>query len=315
MEAAFFDLDKTVIARASMVAFGRPLYHEGLISRATVIRALYGQLVYMHLGANEQKLARIRDSVLALTRGWDRSQVQAIVRETLEEVVEPISYAEALEEMDRHRREGRLVYLVSASPEEIVLPLAEHLGADGAIASRPRVDEDGRYTGSMEFYAYGPFKAEAMAALAEKDGIDLAESWAYSDSYTDAPMLEVVGHPVAINPDRVLSRLARERGWETRQWVRTVRLKPRRSAPGGAPGVAAAAVLAGAAGVGVWAATKAKRRESALPWRAVATVARVAARPVSPPSAGGRLQRALRSQTGREAFSRVRTLTSRGAAR
>ncbi|HEX5265274.1 MAG TPA: HAD-IB family hydrolase [Acidimicrobiales bacterium] len=252
MEAAFFDLDKTVIARASMVAFGRPLYSHGLISRRTVLRALYGQLVYLHLGASEQKLERIRDSVLALTKGWDRDQVREIVRETLDEVVEPIIYAEAIEEMENHRLAGRPVYLVSASPEEIVTPLADHLGVHGAIASRPRVDDQGRYTGEMAFYAYGPFKAEAMRALAERDGIDLEGSWAYSDSYTDVPMLEVVGRPVVVNPDRVLSKLAKERGWEIRTWERTVRLPTRRAPPGGAPGVAAAATAAGLVGAGIW---------------------------------------------------------------
>ena len=94
-------------------------------------------------------------------------------------------------------------------------PLAEYLGVDGAIASRAVVDLDGRYTGEMAFYAYGPFKAEAIRDLAQFEGIDLAASYAYSDSYTDVPMLEAVGHPVAVNPDRVLARLARDRGWET----------------------------------------------------------------------------------------------------
>ena len=264
MEAAFFDLDKTVIARASMVAFGRPLYAHGLIARRTVLRALYGQLVYLHLGASEQKLERIRDSVLALTKGWDRAQVREIVRETLEEVVEPIIFAEALEAIEEHRLAGRRVYLVSASPEEIVTPLADHLGVHGAIASRPRVDERGRYTGEMAFYAYGPFKAEAMRALAEHEGIDLAASWAYSDSYTDTPMLEVVGRPVVVNPDRVLSKLARERGWEIRTWERTGRLPAHRSPPGGAPGMAAAAAtVAGLVGAGVW--WRLRTREAGAP--------------------------------------------------
>ena len=253
MEAAFFDLDKTVIARASMVAFGRPLYDHGLISRRTVVRALYGQLVYLHLGASEQKLDRIRESVLTLTRGWDRDQIREIVRETLEDVVEPIIFAEAVEAIEEHRLAGRRIYLVSASPEEIVNPLAVHLGVDGAIASRPRVDADGRYTGEMEFYAYGPFKADAMRELAEKEDIDLSESWAFTDSYTDVPMLETVGHPVAVNPDRVLAKLARERDWEIRTWERTVTLHTRRSVPGGAPGVVAAgAALGGVAAAGVW---------------------------------------------------------------
>jgi HAD superfamily hydrolase (TIGR01490 family) len=230
-EAAFFDLDKTVIARASMAAFGHHFYRGGLISRTTVVRVMATQLVYLHLGASEQKLSRIRESVLRLTRGWDQSEVSRIVRETLDDVVEPIIYAEALELLEQHQAAGRRVYIVSASPQEIVAPLAEYLGADGAIASRAVVDLDGRYTGEMDFYAYGPFKAEAMRRVAEAEGIDLAESYAYSDSYTDVPMLEAVGHPVAVNPDRVLARLARDRGWETRQFSRPIRLRDRVPVP------------------------------------------------------------------------------------
>jgi len=230
-EAAFFDLDKTIIARASMAAFGHHFYRGGLISRATVVRALASQLVYLHLGASEQKLARIRESVLKLTRGWDQGEVSRIVRETLDEVVEPIIYAEALELLEQHHASGRKTYLVSASPEEIVQPLAEYLGVDGAIASRAVVDLDGRYTGEMAFYAYGPFKAEAMQDLATFEGIDLASSYAYSDSYTDVPMLEAVGHPVVVNPDRVLARLARDREWETLQFTRPVRLRDRVPVP------------------------------------------------------------------------------------
>jgi HAD superfamily hydrolase (TIGR01490 family) len=257
MEAAFFDLDKTVIAKASMVAFGRPFYDEGLISRRHVVRALWGQLVFMHLGASEQKLARIRESVLRLTRGWDQARVRAIVRETLEMVVEPIVYAEAAELIEQHRAAGRRVFIVSASPEEIVEPLAEYLGVDDAIASRARVDEAGRYTGEMAFYAYGPYKAEAMRARAEAEGIDLSRSFAYSDSYTDAPMLEVVGHPVAVNPDRVLRKLAEEHGWEVRTFSRPVPLRERRvprvPRPRGPTAAVAGVVVAGAgAGVLAW---------------------------------------------------------------
>ncbi|MGH9070275.1 MAG: HAD family hydrolase [Acidimicrobiales bacterium] len=227
MEAAFFDLDKTVIAKASMLAFGKPFYREGMISKATALRALYGQLIYLHLGADEQRLARIRESVLTLCRGWDQASVARIVAETLEEVVEPIIFAEAAELIVAHHEAGREVYIVSAAPEEVVLPLCRYLGADAAIASIPRIDDAGRYTGEMEFYAYGPYKAEAITSLAAERGIDLEGSYAYSDSYTDVPMLEVVGHAVAVNPDRVLLKLARDRGWDVRQFVRPVRLHPR----------------------------------------------------------------------------------------
>ena len=93
------------------------------------------------------------------------------------------------------------------------------------------MDEDGRYTGEMEFYAYGPFKAEAMRELAEAEGIDLEESSAYSDSYTDLPMLEAVGHPVAVNPDRLLAKVAKEREWEVMQFTKPIRLRDRVSVP------------------------------------------------------------------------------------
>ncbi len=225
VEAAFFDLDKTVIAKASIAAFGRPFYRGGLISRRTVVRALASQFVYMHLGASETKLERVRELVLGLTRGWDRDEVARIVRETLEEIVEPIVYEEAEDLIAGHRASGRRVYLVSASPEEIVGPLAEFLHVDGAIASRATLDADGRYTGEMELYAYGPWKAEAVVDLAAREGIDLARSYAYSDSFTDVPLLECVGHPVAVNPDRLLAKVARDREWEVLSFVKPVRLR------------------------------------------------------------------------------------------
>jgi len=204
-----------VIAKASMVAFGKPFYQRGLLSRRTLLRALWGQLVYMQIGASEETLTKMRDRALALTRGWEQTRISAIVRETLEEVVEPIIFSEAADLIDEHHAAGRKVFIVSASPEEIVAPLAQYLGADQAIASRARLDRHGRYTGEMQFYAYGPAKADAMREVARRQDIDLDASYAYSDSATDIPMLEVVGHPVAVNPDRELARVAKDRGWET----------------------------------------------------------------------------------------------------
>jgi HAD superfamily hydrolase (TIGR01490 family) len=227
MEAAFFDLDKTVIAKASIMAFGGHFYRRGLISRGSLLRGLWAQLIYLHLGASEEKLARIREATLTLTRGWEQRQVQQIVAETLAEVVEPLIYAEALDLIELHQAAGRRVYLISASPAEIVEPLGRFLGVDDVIASRARVDDDGRYTGEMEVYAYGPYKADLIREVAQRDGIDLDASFAYSDSYTDLPMLEVVGHPVVVNPDRVLAKAARERNWMVRQFVRPVLLRDR----------------------------------------------------------------------------------------
>ena len=227
MEAAFFDLDKTVIAKASIAAFGGPFRRGGLINRRVVARAVTSQLIFIHLGADEERLANIRESMLELTKGWEAARVRQIVRETLLETIEPLIYAEALELMEMHRLAGHRVYLVSAAPEEIVLPLAELLGVDGAIASRAELDDEGRYTGKMATYNFGPTKAEAMVALAARTGIDLSASTAYSDSATDVPMLEAVGHPVAVNADRALAKLARERGWEVMQFTKPVRLRDR----------------------------------------------------------------------------------------
>ena len=251
VEAAFFDLDKTVIAKASMVAFGRPFQRAGLISRWLVLRALYGQLVYLYLGADEARMARMRESALRISKGWDQQTISALVRETLAEVIEPIVYGEALDLIHEHRAAGRRVYIVSASPLEVVQPLTEYLGADQAIATRARVDEDGRYSGDVEFYSYGPFKAEAMRDEAERLGIDLEACYAYSDSATDIPMLEAVGHPVAVNADRPLARYAAEQGWETTTFVRQVELKRRRPVPATAAAVSGGVVMA-VAGAVVW---------------------------------------------------------------
>ena len=267
MEAAFFDLDKTVIAKASMVAFGKPLYREGLISRWLLLRALYGQLVYLYLGADEARLARMRDAVLALTKGWEQARVRAIVIEALTEVVEPIVYDEALAAIREHQAAGRRVYIVSASPVEIVEPLAGYLGVDAFLGTRSEIDEDGRYSGRMEFYCFGPAKREAMEAEAATLGIDLAASYAYSDSATDLPMLECVGHPVAVNPDRELARVARENEWDIVEFSNAVPLRERVHMPPAGPtaAVGGGVVAAAGAAAAAWWLLRRRSGESVAP--------------------------------------------------
>ena len=228
-QAAFFDLDKTVVAKSSTLAFGRPLYKEGLISPAIVIKGAYAQLAYQLLGANEGRMEKSRVALLELTKGWNAERVQRLVRETLQEIIDPLIYQEALDLFEDHRRAGRDLYLVSSSGEEVVKPLAEYLGVPHVIATRPGIDEDGNYDGTLDFYCYGPNKAVAIREEAEAHGIDLAGSYAYSDSVTDVPMLEAVGHPVAVNPDKELRRLAAEREWETVDFVRPVSVRSRLS--------------------------------------------------------------------------------------
>jgi HAD superfamily hydrolase (TIGR01490 family) len=250
VRAAFFDLDKTVIARASIVAFGGPLRRRGLVNRRTVARAVLGQLLFLWFGADEQKMAKIRESMLEVSAGWDRDEVRSIVEETLNEVIEPLIYAEAQALISEHRARGDRIWLVSSAPEEIVEPLAAMLGVDGAIASRAETDEEGRYTGKISFYAQGEGKAVAIRALAESHHIDLDESSAYSDSATDVPMLTAVGHPYAVNPDRALAREARARGWEVLTFANPVRLRDRASVRLPAVGGALAIVALLLAGLG-----------------------------------------------------------------
>jgi HAD superfamily hydrolase (TIGR01490 family) len=250
MEAAFFDLDKTVIAKSSVVAFGGPFYREGLISKRTIVRGIYAQFVYQLVGADDEKMERMREAMLMLTRGWEQARIKEIVRETLEEVLSPIIYAEALELIEEHRKAGRKTVIISSSPIETVEPLGEYLNVDAVIATRARLDEEGRYTGDLEFYAYGPHKADAMREMAVTEGIDLAGSYAYSDSITDLPMLELVGYPVVVNGDRDLLRIARERGWEAREFRRPIRLRDRVPVPPRGPTIAAGSALA-AAGTGI----------------------------------------------------------------
>jgi HAD superfamily hydrolase (TIGR01490 family) len=251
--AAFFDLDKTVIAKASMVAFSRPLHRAGMLPRRMMLKAAWGQLVYAQIGATPEKLEKLRQTVLGLTKGWVQSEVSQIVRDTLEEIIEPIVFDEALERIRHHQAEGHKVFIVSASPEEVVAPIAQLLGVDEAIATRAELDEEGRYSGRTERYVYGPEKEVAILEAAARDYLDLSASWAYSDSATDVPMLSAVGHPVAVNPDRELAKVARERGWPIEQFTLPVRLRDRVPMPSPKQaGVGGGAAVLGAAAVAGW---------------------------------------------------------------
>jgi HAD superfamily hydrolase (TIGR01490 family) len=250
MEAAFFDLDKTIISRSSSLALSRPMYRAGMVTRGQLLRGAYAQLVYALVGADEKKMERLKEGMLALTKGWERAEVERLVRDVIVDVIDPYVYQEALDLIAQHRQQGRLVFIVSSSPEEVVRPLARHFGISGVIATRARI-EDGRYTGELEFYCAGEAKAQAIRDLASRAGIDLAGSYAYSDSISDLPMLEAVGHPVAVNPDRELRKVAEERGWEILDFRRPVRLRTRIAQTATQPrtqitaGVVAAAAMAG----------------------------------------------------------------------
>jgi HAD superfamily hydrolase (TIGR01490 family) len=259
VSAAFFDLDKTVIAKSSTLAFGKPFYKGGLVNRRAVLKSSFAQFVYLLQGADEDTMDKLRDYLAVLCAGWSVAQVREIVGETLHELIDPLVYEEALDLFAEHRAAGREVVIVSSSGDEIVGPIGEMLGVDRVIATR-MVVADGKYTGEIAFYAYGENKAVAMAELAAQQGWDLADCYAYSDSATDVPMLAAVGHPVAVNPDRALRKEAAEHDWPVRAFAKPVRAQRRIPTPPG-PGEAwAAAFVVGVAATVVWAALRRARQ-------------------------------------------------------
>jgi HAD superfamily hydrolase (TIGR01490 family) len=256
--AAFFDLDKTIIARSSTLAYAKPFYRGGLINRRAVLRSAYAQFVFMAGGADHDQIERMRAYLSAMCTGWEVQQVKDIVAETLHDLIDPMVYDEAAQLIEEHHLAGRDVVIVSTSGAEVVEPIGELLGADHVVATQ-MVVRDGHYTGEIETYVYGPTKAEAVRAVAAREGYDLGRSYAYSDSSTDVPMLESVGHPFAVNPDKALRRTAIERGWPVLDFTRPVSLRSRFTAELRSPGpaMAAAAVGAGAAAAGlVWLAAR-----------------------------------------------------------
>ncbi|WAC92031.1 HAD-IB family hydrolase [Mycobacterium sp. Aquia_213] len=239
--AAFFDLDKTIIAKSSTLAFSKPFFNQGLLNRRAVLKSSYAQFIFLLSGADHDQMDRMRTHMTNMCTGWDVAQVKSIVNETLHDIVTPLVFAEAADLIAAHKLCGRDVVVVSASGEEIVAPIARALGATHAMATR-MVVEDGKYTGDVAFYCFGEGKVQAIRELAAREGYPLEHCYAYSDSITDLPMLESVGHPSVVNPDRGLRKQATERGWPVLSFSRPISLRDRIPAPSGAAMATTAAV-------------------------------------------------------------------------
>jgi HAD superfamily hydrolase (TIGR01490 family) len=212
--AAFFDLDRTVIRRSSALALAPAFRRHGLISRLDLARSAFWQVLFVLRGASAERVRSAAEDGMKILAGFSVEDMRRLVGDAMEPVLRPLVYDEPLHLVRRHRERGEKVYSVSATLQEIVEHIADDLGFDGAIGSTCEI-VDGVYTGRTLRAAHGVGKADALRALARAEGIDLAASTAYSDSYSDVPFLEAVGRPVAANADRRLRRIARERGWET----------------------------------------------------------------------------------------------------
>jgi HAD superfamily hydrolase (TIGR01490 family) len=236
--AAFFDLDKTLMAGSSGVFFARAAYESGMITRTRLARDLCENVRFRLRGSTDDRADAVRRRVGEMIAGVPVSQLQRLSPRVLAGVL-PRLYPQMLERAYAHQDEGMAVYILTAASQEMAQVLAHVLGFDGGLGSRSEV-VDGRYTGRPA----GPFnyregKVQAMRELAEREGIDLVASFAYSDSESDLPMLRVVGNPIVVNPDAELRGIALEEGWEV---IHLDRL-PRRLKMLGA--VTAAAALGG----------------------------------------------------------------------
>ncbi|MFC7451277.1 HAD-IB family hydrolase [Rhodococcus daqingensis] len=247
--AAFFDLDKTIIAKSSTLAFSKPFFDQGLINRRSVLKSSYAQFLFLLAGADHDQMERMRTHLTNMCAGWDVEQVRTVVAETLHDIVDPLVFAEAADLIADHKLRGHDVVVVSASGEEVVTPIADALGADHAAATRMEV-KDGRFTGEVDFYCYGEGKVDAIRELARQENYDLERSFAYSDSVTDLPMLAAVGHPTAVNPDRALRKEAAGKGWPILTFSNPISLRARLQPPSRSTVATTAAVGMGALAAG-----------------------------------------------------------------
>jgi HAD superfamily hydrolase (TIGR01490 family) len=225
--AAFFDLDKTILAKSTALAFAGPMYEAQLLTRLDLARSAQAQLVYVSSRADHALMEKLKTYLSAMVAGWEVATLQKLIETHLEAVVTPLIYAEATALIHQHREAGRLIVLVTSTGAEMADPIGTIVGADQVLRTT-MVERNGHYTGEIADYMYGPRKAEAVHELAADLDIDLDASYGYSDSITDLPLLEAVGHPHAVNPDRVLRRTAQERGWPVLDFRDAPVLAPRR---------------------------------------------------------------------------------------
>jgi HAD superfamily hydrolase (TIGR01490 family) len=250
--AAFFDLDKTLIEGSSAIDFARASYKRGLMSRRQLARDLWANVRFRLDGSTDQSTDALRDRVLdaiAGTRVVDLMRLGPDVFSTLL----PRLYPEVLDEAWSHQDAGRPIYIVTAASQEMASALASVLGFDGGIGTRSEI-RDGVYTGRPDGpLVYREGKPIAMREVAEREGIDLSQSYAYSDSESDLPMLRAVGHPVVVNPDSHLEQVARAEGWRIMRFDKLARrLK-----------IAAGVAALGAGGTAVgWVASRVQERYS-----------------------------------------------------
>jgi HAD superfamily hydrolase (TIGR01490 family) len=250
--AAFFDLDRTLMAGSSAYHFGRAMYKAGQMTRRQIARDALDQIRFRLRGASDAAVNVLLDRVLDGIRGRRVVDLRRLTPDVLAGIL-PRVYPQMLAVVRQHQDAGRPAYIATAASQPAAEILAEALVMDGAIGTKWEI-ADGVYTGRLEgAFAYGEGKASRLREFATEQGIDLAQSWAYTDAASDLPMLEAVGNPVAVNPDAELAEVAKREGWEV---LRFEKLGERLRM------AAAVAVAAAVGGSGTWFAVRRRARRS-----------------------------------------------------
>ena len=239
--AAFFDLDRTLMSGSSAVSFAKAAYREGMLPLPRLLADAANGILFKLFGASDEKSEQLRDRILESVAGTSVDSLHALTPPVIDELLGKIR-PEAQALLDMHEEAGRDVYIISASPVEVVAELARALDLAGGLGTESEI-VDGVYTGKLAApFCYGEGKAEHIRKLAAERGYDLHKCYSYSDSASDLPMMHVVGHPVAVNPDRSLTAVAHRRGWPIVEFNRQAKQVAKLS------GVAATAVTSGVAG-------------------------------------------------------------------
>lgn len=208
------------MAGSSGMQFARVATRHGIVGRRQLAGWAVEHLRYRLRGTTDERTNEVLRAARELISDVPARSIERMNPEVMAAIL-PRIYPQMLDEVNAHQDAGRATFIVSAAGNGVVEPLAAVLGMDGGIGTKYEVDGDGAFTGRFDGpFVYGPGKVEAMEAFAAAHGIDLAESFAYSDSLSDLPMLRAVGHPVVVNPDPPLAELAREEGWQTMRFER-----------------------------------------------------------------------------------------------
>jgi len=227
---AFFDLDGTLIPGSANIPLAKAAFREGMVSYRDLAYDLRDGILFVLSGASDARSHKVRDRILSAVAGHSASEIEALSDGFLDELVLSLR-PQMRQAIDDHHDRGERCYVLSASPTEIVERFADRAGLDGGYGTTAARDAEGRYTGELDGpFCYREGKAQVLREIADEQGLDLARCYAYSDSASDLPMLEAVGHPVAVHPEPGLRHVAQERGWpiiETSPYHRVSLVSPR----------------------------------------------------------------------------------------